>query len=414
MHLHPIEPVVACLPRRVVGRRLRLLAPRISPKTAASLVAVALLTSSCEKPAPATLPPPIVQVAEVTLTNVPMSTELIGQLDSPHNVEVRARVEAFVERVLFIEGLPVAEGDLLFELDRKPFEQRLAAARGALAEAEAALNKYRKDVSRLEPLARDRAIPQQDLDNAMASVEIGKANVLSAEARVQSAMIDLDYCEVRAPISGLIGAKEVSIGELVGKGSPTLLATISKLDPIWFYGNISEVQFLRAEAATRPTGKQMEELPIDLILADGTTHPGQGKFVFLDRAVNSGTGTLRLRAEFSNPEGVLRPGMFARIRVHLGARPDSILVPERAVVELQGRNFMWLIDADNRATQRPVRTGETMGGQVLVVEGLQAGERFVLEGLQKVREGLEVQPLTAAQMAQKAAPSPVAAQHEKE
>jgi membrane fusion protein, multidrug efflux system len=308
----------------------------------------------------------------------------------------------------------VAEGDLLFELDRKPFEQRLAAARGALAEAEAALNKYRKDVSRLEPLARDRAIPQQDLDNAMASVEIGKANVLSAEARVQSAMIDLDYCEVRAPISGLIGAREVSIGELVGKGSPTLLATISKLDPIWFYGNISEVQFLRAEATTRDTGKQMEDLPIDLILADGTTHPAQGKFVFLDRAVNSGTGTLRLRAEFRNPERTLRPGMFARIRVHLAARPDSILVPERAVAELQGRNFMWVIDTNNRATQRPVRTGETMGGQVLVVEGLQVGERFVVEGLQKVREGLEVQPLTAAQMAQKAAPSPVAAQHEKE
>lgn len=413
MHLHSINSTTACPPRRIADRRFKLPAPRFALKVGAPLIAVALLTSSCEKPAPATLPPPIVQVAEVTLTNVPMATELIGQLDSPHNVEVRARVEAFVEQVLFIEGLPVAEGDLLFELDRKPFEQRLAAARGALAEAEAALNKYRKDVSRLEPLARNRAIPQQDLDNAIASVEIGKANVLSAEARVQSAMIDLDYCWVRAPISGLIGAKEVSIGELVGKGSPTLLATISKLDPIWFYGNVSEVQFLRAEAVTRHTGKKMEDLPIDLILADGTVHPAQGKFVFLDRAVNSGTGTLRLRAEFPNPERALRPGMFARIRVHLAARPDSILVPERAVAELQGRNFMWVIDADNRATQRPVRTGETMGGQVIVVEGLQAGERFVLEGLQKVREGLEVQPLTAAQMAQAAAQSPVAAHHEK-
>jgi len=355
-----------------------------------------------------------VQVAEVTLTNVPISTELIGQLDSPQNVEVRARVEAFVEQVLFTEGLPVAEGDLLFELDRKPFEQRLAAARGALAEAEAALNKYRKDVSRLEPLAKSRAIPKQDLDNAIASVEIGKASVLSAEARVQSALIDLNYCEVRAPISGLIGAKEVSIGDLVGKGSPTLLATISKLDRIWFYGNISEVQFLRAEAATRRTGKKMEELPIDLILADATVHPAQGEFVFLDRAVNIGTVTLRVRAQFPNPEGVLRPGMFARIRVHLGVRPDSILVPERAVVELQGRNFVWVIDADNRARQRPVRTGETIGNQVLVVEGLRAGERFVVEGLQKVREGSEVQPLTAAQMAQTAAQSPAAADHEKE
>lgn len=414
MHLHPIDTVVACPPRRVTGRRRQLDVPRFPLKVGASLVAAAMLTASCEKPSPATLPPPIVQVAEVTLTNVPITTELIGQLDSPQNVEVRARVEAFVEQVLFTEGLPVAEGDLLFELDRKPFEQRLAAARGALAEAEAALNKYRKDVSRLEPLAKNRAIPQQDLDNAVASVEIGKASVLSAEARVQSALIDLNYCEVRAPISGLIGAKEVSIGELVGKGSPTLLATISKLDPIWFYGNISEVQFLRAETSIQRTGRKMEELPIDLILAESTVHPAQGKFVFLDRAVNSGTGTLRVRAEFPNPGGVLRPGMFARIRVHLGVRPDSILVPERAVVELQGRNFMWVIDADNRASQRPVRTGETIGNQVLVVEGLRAGERFVVEGLQKVREGSEVQPLTAAQMAQKAAQSPAAADHEKE
>jgi RND family efflux transporter MFP subunit len=208
---------------------------------------------------------------------------------------------------------------------------------------------------------------------------------------------------VRAPISGLIGAKEVSIGELVGKGEPTLLATLSTLDPIWFYCNISEVQYLRAESAVRRTGTRMEQLPMELILADGSLHSATGRFVFIDRAVDPSTGTLRARAEFANPEKLLRPGMFARIRVGLGVRPDSILVPERAVTELQGRHFVWVIDADNQANQRSVTVGEILGGSVLIRDGLQAGERIVVEGLQKVREGAPVQPMTAAQMAEAAA-----------
>jgi RND family efflux transporter MFP subunit len=195
----------------------------------------------------------------------------------------------------------------------------------------------------------------------------------------------------------------VSIGELVGKGEPTLLATLSTLDPIWFYCNISEVQYLRAESEVRRTGTRLEQLPMELILADGSVHSAPGRFVFIDRAVDPSTGTLRARAEFANPEKLLRPGMFARIRVGLGVRPDSILVPERAVTELQGRHFVWVIDADNRATQRSVTVGEILGGNVLIREGLQAGERIVVEGLQKVREGAPVQPMTAAQMAEAAA-----------
>jgi hypothetical protein len=167
-----------------------------------SAVAVLLVAAGCSPQAPAPLPPPMVQVIEVGLTNVPLFTEIIGQLDSPQNVEIRARVEAFVEGILFTEGTEVAEGDSLFALDRRPFEQRLAAAQGMLAEATATLNKYEKDVARLTPLAKAQAIPQQDLDNAVASVEVGKASVLSAQARVESAQIDLNYTDVRAPISG--------------------------------------------------------------------------------------------------------------------------------------------------------------------------------------------------------------------
>lgn len=358
-------------------------------------LALVLAGSSCRKAAVAPPAPPIVQVLEVTATNAPMSTEIIGQLDSPQNVEVRTRVEAFVEKILFTEGTEVKENDPLFLLDRKPFLERLAAANGMLAEAKAALNKYDKDVARLQPLAEKRAIPQQDLDNAVASVEVGKANVLSAQARVDSASLELSYCDVRAPIAGLIGAKQVSVGELVGKGQPTLLATISALDPIWFYCAVSEVQYLRAESEVRRTGKQIAQLPVTLILANATVHPAKGHFVFIDRAVDPKTGTLRVRAQFANSDKLLRPGMFGRIKVDLGVRPDSILIPERAVAELQGKTFVWVIGADNKATQRAVKLAETLGENVLIAEGLKVGERIVTEGLQKVREGAAVQPAAA-------------------
>lgn len=372
---------------------------QVTPTWLALLAIVAAVTStSCKKAAPAAMPPPVVQVLDVVATSAPMHTEIIGQLDSPQNVEVRARVEAFVEKVLFTEGTEIKEGDPLFLLDKKPFEERLAAANGLLAEAKAQLNKYDKDVARLKPLAEKRAVPQQDLDNALASVDVGKAAVLSAQARVESMQLDLGYCDVRAPISGLIGAKQVSIGELVGKGQPTLLATMSTLNPIWIYCAVSEVQYLKAQAEVRRSGKQIADLPVALILTDGSVHPAKGKFVFIDRAVDSKTGTLRVRAEFANEEKLLRPGMFGRIRVDLGVRPDSILVPERAVAELQGKNFVWVVGSDNKTTQRAVKVGEPVGGGVLILEGLRAGDRIVVEGLQKVREGAVVQPMTVGQI----------------
>jgi membrane fusion protein (multidrug efflux system) len=338
-------------------------------------------------------------------TNVPMDAEIIGQLDSPQNVEIRARVEAFVKEMPFVEGTKVQAGQLLFVLDDAPYREALAFARGTLAEAEAALKKYQADVARLRPLAEKRAVPQQDLDNAVASVDVGAASVLSAKARVQSAELDLGYCHVYAPTHGLIGARQVSIGELVGKGTPTLLATVSTLDPIWIYCNVSEVGFLNAEEIARRTGKRIADAPVQLILANGSVHPHPGRIVFVDRAVDVKTGTLRIRAEFPNPgvapdvEPVLRPGMFGRLRIDLGTRDNSLVVPQRAVTELQGKNFVWVIGADNKASQRPITVGQPVGGDFLVLDGLKAGERVVVEGIQKLRDGAEVNPLTPEQAA---------------
>ncbi len=369
-------------------------------------IVLLLCLSACKKPEAPVMPPPTVQVMEVKASAVPLSTTLIGQLDSPQNVEVRARVEAFVDKMLFKEGVEVKAGDVLFELDKKPFLERIAAANGSLAEANASLNKYHKDVARLTPLAERKAIPQQDLDNALASVDVGEAAIESAKARVESAQLDLGYCDVKAPITGLIGAKQVSIGDLVGKGEPTLLATMSTLDPIWFYCNVSEVEYLQAKAKSKHTGKEIEDVPLTLILSNGTEHPDQGKFVFIDRAVDVKTGTLRVRAEFPNKEKLLRPGMFSRVRVNLGTRPNCITVPERAIISLQGKTFVWVLGSDGKVTQRPVVTAEQAGSVFIISEGLKAGEKIVVEGVNKLREGIPVNtsaPVAKAAAAEKTA-----------
>ncbi|MEI6177572.1 MAG: efflux RND transporter periplasmic adaptor subunit [Verrucomicrobiota bacterium] len=361
---------------------------------------LALLTaSSCKKPEVVTPPPPIVEVMEITPSEVPLSATIIGQLDSPQNVEVRARVEAFVKETPFMEGKEIEKDQVIFVLDQGPYEERLKAAEGMLAESKASLGKYLADVARLQPLFEKNAIPKQDLDNAKASVQVGEAGVQSAIARVDSTKLDLSYCTVRAPITGMIGAKQVSVGDLVGKGQATLLATISSREKIWFYCNVSEVDFLRAEARSRERGTVMDTLPLTLILSNGIEHPEIGHIVFIDRAVDVKTGTLRMRAEFPNPQKNLRPGMFARVRVDLGTRKDCTEVPERAIVELQGKTFLWVVNKDGKANQRPVKVGEQNGSNFIILEGIKPGERVIVEGLQKAREGAPVTAMTAAQMA---------------
>ena len=355
--------------------------------------------TACKKPEAVATPPPIVEVLEITTSEVPLTATLIGQLDSPQNVDVRARVEAFVEETPFIEGTEVQKDQVVFKLDKRPYEEKLKCAEGSLAEAVAALAKYKADVARLEPLFEKRAIPKQDLDNALAAVQVGDAGVQSANARVDSAKLDLGYCDVKAPITGLIGAKQVSIGDFVGKGEPTLLATISTLDPIWFYCNVSEVEYIRAKERSVKLGRELAELPLTLIPADGKDHPDRGRFVFIDRAVDVKTGTLRIRAEFPNKDKLLRPGMFSRVRVDIGTGKDSIAIPERALVSLQGKSFVWVVSPEGIANQRAVTTAEQVDSNILISEGLKPGERIILEGIQKAREGAPVKALDSSQMA---------------
>lgn len=339
------------------------------------------------------MPPPVVEFIETKKTNVERSTVFIGQLDSPQNVEIRARVESFLDEVTFAEGAEVKKGDLLFKLDEKPYLKKIAAAEGDLAVAQAALTRSNIDVPRLTSLVSEGAAPQRDLDTALAAQASNKARVASAKAQLESAELQLGYCEIHAPLSGRIGAKQAPVGSLVGKGDPTLLATISQVNPMWFDCSISEVDFIRADKVARKAGYKLSELPLTLILPDGSESEQTGKWIFKDRVVDPTTATIRARAEFSNPTGVLRPGMFARVRVSLPSRKGNILIPERALTELQGKAFLWILQNDNRVKLRVVKVAENRAdSNVIVLSGLKEGEKVIVEGIQKIRDGFKVTP----------------------
>jgi len=331
---------------------------------------------------------------EIKESDLPMTAVIIGQLDSPKNVDIRARVEAFVKKICFIEGSNVKKDDLLFELNDEPFREKLTAAQAQEAEAGAVLRKSQSDLARIEPLKNTGAVSKQDLDKAVAAVESSTAAVAAATARVDSAKLDLGYCKVFAPIDGLIGAKEVSEGDLVGKGEPTLLATMSSLNPIWCYCNISEVDYLKIKGRALELGLEIGKLPLTLIKSNGEEHPEQGRLVFFDRAVSAKTGTMRMRAEFPNPTELLRPGMFGRVRFEGGTR-KGIQVPQRAIVELQGKSFVWIVNENQTVNQRAVKLGDQNESNIAILDGLKPGDRIIAEGIHKVREGGKINAQTA-------------------
>lgn len=367
--------------------------PPASPRLH-SLAALLLIIGvcSCEKKLPpAAMPPPAVQVMPVARQNIERELFFIGQIDSPQNVQVRARVESFLEKVLFTEGSEVKKGDPLFELDKKLYQAKLAAAQAKLAEARATLAKSELDVKRLTPLVAGGAAPERELDSAKTQSEVNLANVRSAEASLSSAELDLGYCDIRAPLSGRIGAREVAVGSLVGKGEPTLLATISQTDPLWFRFSISEVDYLAAEQLASSSGRKLGELPVTLILADGTEHPEPGRWVFVDRLADAATATIRARVEFPNSRQALRPGMFGRARLNVPSKEGHVLIPERAVTDIQGKSFVWVVAEGGTVRQRSVTVAPYhQGADLIVLEGLEEGERIVTEGVHKLREGLPV------------------------
>jgi membrane fusion protein (multidrug efflux system) len=346
------------------------------------------------KKAAAAPPPPAVVVTEVVQKTVPIYGEFVAQTDARETVEIRARVQAFLQAQHFTEGTIVKKDQLLFTLDKREFAAKLQQANAELEIAMARLGKAETDERRLKPLAERKAVPQQDYDNAAANLLAAKANVSAARANVVAAELDLSYTTIRSPIAGLIGKRLVSPGNLVGKGEATLLDTVSSIDPIRVNATISEAEYLRFFAQRKEGGNKSG--PLELILADGSVFPQKGKLVIVDRAVDQKTGTLNFAAEFPNPDGLLRPGQFGRVRAVVETVRDAILVPKRAVQEIQGMQTVLVVGADDMVALRTIQPGEMVGDLLIVRNGLKPGERVIIDGIQKARPGSKVNPTTAA------------------
>jgi membrane fusion protein (multidrug efflux system) len=370
--------------------------------TALGVVGLALSLAACDrskeadkaKQAAAAPPPPTVVVAEVVQKTVPIYSEYVAQTDARETVEIRARVQSFLDAQHFTEGTIVKKGQLLFTLDKREYEAKLQQAKAQLEGAQARLGKAETDERRLKPLAERRAVPQQDYDNAVANLDTARAGVSAAKADVAGAELDLGYCTIRSPIGGLIGNRLVAPGNLVGKGEATLLDTVSSIDPIRVNTTVSEAEYLRFFANRKERGGG--STPLELILADGSVFPHKGKVVIVDRAVDPKTGTLKFVAEFPNPDGQLRPGQFARVRAVAEMARDAILIPKRAVQEIQGMKSVLVVGADNMVALRTIQPGETVGDLLVVRDGLKPGERVIVDGVQKARPGSKVNPTVAS------------------
>ena len=354
---------------------------------------------SCEKKETTPLAAPEVEVAPVMQEDVPSYTECIATLDGYVNAQIQPQVTGYLMKQNYQEGTVVQKGEILFEIDPRPFEAALEQARGQLAQAQAQLGKTELDVARDTPLAKESAIPQAQLDNDIQANQAAKAVVSATRAAVEQAQLNLEFTQVRSLVTGIAGLAKGQIGDLVGPS--TILTTVSQLEPIKAYFAISEQEYLRfakrisavAEGRRRTDGQKN----LELMLSDGSVYPRKGWVELADRQVDVKTGTIRMAGVFENPGGILRPGMFARIRAVTGIDRNALLIPQRAVVETQGTYSVVVIDSDNKASIRPVKAGQRVGQMWVITEGLKSGEQVVAEGIQKAKEGalVHVKPFNA-------------------
>ncbi len=351
---------------------------------------------------------PEVEVVQVEQKDVPIFGEWIGTLDGFTNADVRAQVAGYLLRQGYQEGAFVKKGALLFEIDPRPFqaaldlaEGQLAQATAQLANAEAVQGRTELDVNRYTPLAQEQAASQQDLDNAIqnnmaakATVATAKAQIKSASATVETAKINLNFTRLVAPIDGIAGQAQLQVGALVNPNSGPV-TSVSTVDPIKVYFTAGEPQYLawRKRFPTETTRQAADKsLRLELILADGSTYPHEGTFYFADRQVNESTGAIRIAGLFPNPGNILRPGGYGKVRTVVRVQQNALLVPQRAVSELQGGYQVAVVDYEKKVSIRTVSVGDRVGSQWIVAEGLKRGERVVVEGVQKVRPGMQVNP----------------------
>ncbi len=356
-----------------------------------ALVAIAGCSKSGDKPT-ATGPVAVI-VAPVLQKDVPVFFEAVGQTRGSIEVEIRARVEGYLTKMMFREGGWVNKGQPLYEIDPQPFEATLAQANANLAAAKADAAKASRDAARMKPLFEQDAISRQELDNALAADEAAGAKYEAAKAAAQSAALNLSYCHIEAPIPGVIGISQVSVGNLVGRGQSTLLTTVSGVDPIWVRFSVPEAEYLQYARKIEKQGVQSYGAKKDnfrLILADGSTYELPGNLRATERVVDPATGSLSLEAEFPNPHRLLLPGQFGRVRATVEQRKGALLIPQRAVTELQGTYSVMVVKDDGTAEQRAIVPAQRLGTYWVIDSGLKPGEQVVVEGQMRLRPGMKV------------------------
>jgi RND family efflux transporter MFP subunit len=361
----------------------------------AALFILAAFTS-CKKPAAETLAsPPEVLVTDVVEKDVPLIRQWVGTLNGVQNAQVRARETGYLQTIAYQQGGYVKKGDLLFEIDPRPFIAALDQAKSQLAEANATLLGVELDAKRAKELFAGKVISEQEYTNKTQDYQTKLAAVAAAQAAQDDAQLNLDYTKIVSPLDGIAGQQEAQIGDLVGSGSNTVLTTVSQINPIWCLFPISEQSYWEfadrlKEMMAVPEDKRREQ--VELILPNGTAYSHKGKFAFVDRSVDPKTGTIQIAVTFPNPELTLRPGQYASARAEIGTIPKAMLIPHRAISELQGGDQVGIVNSDGKAEIRAVTVGQVYGPDIVIKDGLKPGDKVIVEGFQKIRQG---QPVTS-------------------
>jgi len=361
------------------------------------LTVLALLLAGCGKPETPAPSPPEVSVIEVQPGDTPVTFEFVGSTASSQQVEVRARVDGFLNERLYTEGSIVKLGQVMFQMDPKPFEAQLAAAKGALAEQEARLWTAQANLKRIKPLAEANAVSKKDLDDATGRMNSAAAAVEMAKAEVDTAQLNLGYTTINAPVTGVSSYARIQNGAYLNQQSSPL-TYVAQLDPIWVDFSISEDEMLTLREQRKDGRLRFPEndaFVIEIVLADGTIYAQSGKIFFRDANYSSDTGTFLIRATFDNPEGMLRPGQFVRVRVQGAIRPNAILIPQVAVLQGAKGFFIWIVDKDGKAQTRPVEVGDWQGDNWFIFNGLSAGDRVITDGLIRLATGVPVRIVAA-------------------
>jgi len=348
-----------------------------------------LAVGGCNKGEKAKAPQvPMVEVAAVVQKDVPIYDEWVGALDGSINAVIRPQVTGYLISQNYREGEQVKKGRILFEIDPRTFQAALNQAKAQLSQQKARHDTTKANLARIRPLAEKNAVSQKDLDDAVGAELSARAAVESAQAVVEDAQLNLGFTKITSPVDGIAGIAKTQLGNLVSPSSPDELTAVSTVDPIKVYINISEQKYLKIRAS----GDKVDLMPLQLILADGSVYPYEGRFALADRQVDPTTGTLKVGALFPNKDNLLRPGQYGRIRAKMLVKEGALLVPQRAVTEMQGKYLVAVVGPENKIDIRPVQVGERIGSDWLIDKGLQPGDRVVAEGTQKVRSGAIVTP----------------------